>query len=234
MALGLTPDYCGHAKLDLSGPQSKQPTLLVMADFALQSVAMLFLCCQVGISTSRASLLLAISLPADRRPFGAGARALRRHSQRGQHAIRAARRRMRPVQCVEGWHGAQMPSMTRALAVLRRAADAMMLFWASQRKWLKIWCAPSGQMEGARQAQITCLDLSVHHSARTTAGISCTPLSPVMPCRYVKLLLGLLLVLGITTAAANIWGVRHLNSKVLPSAQPQMAAMMAREVGVIR
>ena len=54
-----------------------------------------------------------------------------------------------------------------------------------------------------------------------------------MPCRYVKLLLGLALVLGITTAAANIWGVRHLNSKVLPSAQPQMAAMMAREVGII-
>eukprot|EP00891_Asterochloris_glomerata_P005156 jgi/Astpho2/5156/Aster-x0241 len=83
-----------------------------------------------------------------------------------------------------------MPSMTRALAVLRRAADAMMLFWASQRKWLKRW--------------------------------------------YVKLLLGLALVLGITTAAANIWGVRHLNSNLLPSAQPQMAAMMAREVDVGR
>lgn len=59
------------------------------------------------------------------------------------------------------------------------------------------------------------------------------PLSPAMPCRYVKLLLGLALVLGITTAAANIWGVRHLNSNVLPSAQPQMAAMMAREVSMI-
>ena len=55
-----------------------------------------------------------------------------------------------------------------------------------------------------------------------------------MPCRYVKLLLGLVLVLGITTAAANIWGVRHLNAKVLPSAQPQMAAIMAREVGKIQ
>ncbi len=60
------------------------------------------------------------------------------------------------------------------------------------------------------------------------------PLSPAMPCRYVKLLLGLALVLGITTAAANIWGVRHLNSNLLPSAQPQMAAMMAREVGMIQ
>lgn len=42
-----------------------------------------------------------------------------------------------------------------------------------------------------------------------------------------------LLMAGTLTAAANVWGVRHINSRMLRHVGPQASELLGREVGPI-
>lgn len=76
----------------------------------------------------------------------------------------------------------------RAAAQARVAAArcAALIWWQSQRQWLKTW--------------------------------------------YVKVLAAGALLLGLATAAVNIWGVRAINANMLPSATVAVSQALDREV----
>lgn len=51
-------------------------------------------------------------------------------------------------------------------------------------------------------------------------------------CRYIKLMAGLTLTLGLLMLMCNTWGLRALNRQVLPQATATACSMLQREVGM--
>jgi hypothetical protein len=52
----------------------------------------------------------------------------------------------------------------------------------------------------------------------------------LLRCRYVRAVASVLLLLGLLTAAANVWCVGSLNRRYLPQACAQAEAMLERKV----